>query len=180
MRSNLGVELDLANHDRSASTMEENARSGLMRDIHPNGSMTAAERVRNVGEIKYNQERLARAIRWIQEHPWRFVELSLARARLFWLGDRQTGSVFALGTMLAVAGLWFLWRTENHHALRIFGVVWICYPLTYYVIQYVPRYRIPIWWTVVLLAAYGGGQLVSSWRAGGRERWGAGKDDLLW
>ena len=165
MRSNLGIELDLANNDRSGPSMADNVKTGF--GFHPNGSVAEALRIRSIGEIGYNRERLSRAFKWIQGHPSRFVALTIARARMFWLGwwgDRATAWVFTLATALAVVGCWFLWRTGNYGPLRLIGVVWLFYPLTYYVVQYVPRYRIPIWWTVLLMAGYGAGQIVKTLR----------------
>jgi hypothetical protein len=124
-----------------------------------------------MGEIAYNRERLRRAMRWMRAHPRRFLELTLARGRIFWFGwwgDPETAWIFTLTTALASVGAWFMWHSNHREVLRMFGAVWILYPLTYYVVQYLPRYRVPIWWTVLLAAAYGGGRLLEKLVQGSR------------
>jgi hypothetical protein len=167
VRSNLGIELDISNNDRSGATSSENSAAGLYRDTHPSVNVPEAERVRDMGELAYNRQRLQRALNWIKTHPARFAQLTAARVRIFWFGwwgDRNTAWIFTLTTMLAAAGAWFLWHSDDREVLRIFGTVWLCYPLTYYLVQHLPRYRIPIWWTLLLAAAYGAGRVVAAVR----------------
>jgi hypothetical protein len=164
MRSNLGIELDMSNSDRSGPTSDDNTKAGLYRDTHPSINVREAQSVRDMGEIRYSRNRQARALDWIRRHPGRFMELTLARVRLFWLGawrDPETAWLFALATLLAAIGAWFLWRDGRRQVLWMFAVVWACYPITYYVVQHLPRYRVPIWWTVLLAAAYGVRSLVA-------------------
>ena len=171
VRSNLGIELEMSNNDRSGPASSDNRVAGLYRDTHPSVNVSEAVRVRDMGEIAYNRERLRRAMRWMRAHPRRFLELTLARGRIFWFGwwgDPETAWIFTLTTALASVGAWFMWHSNHREVLRMFGAVWILYPLTYYVVQYLPRYRVPIWWTVLLAAAYGGGRLLEKLVQGSR------------
>jgi hypothetical protein len=163
MRSNLGIELQMSNNDRSGPSSSANHDAGLYRDTHPSVNIAEATRVRDLGELAYNQERMAQAKTWIRTHPRRFAELTLARIRLFWLGwwgDPETAWIFTLASTLSAAGAWLMWRDGHREALRRFAMVWIFYPLTYYLVQHLPRYRVPIWWTVVLSASYAVGRLL--------------------
>lgn len=158
-RSTLGLELAVSNGD-GIGPLGNDA-------IHPSYNIVEAERVRRMGEIAYNHERLATTIRWIQTHPKRFGILTLERFGSFWFGwwgNPGTAWALTLTTLLAVVGAWFMWRDRQRHVLGMFGVVWLCFPCIYYIVEYVPRYRIPIWWTVLLAAAYGAGRLVMSIR----------------
>jgi hypothetical protein len=162
MRSNFGIELQMANNDRSGPATDDNRKAGLYRQTHPSINVQEAERVRSMGEIAYNRERLARATTWIKTHSLRFAELTVARVLIFWLGwwgNPESAWIFALTTALAAVGGWLMWRDGHRHTLAMFGIVWLCYPLTFYLVQHLPRYRMSIWWTVVLAAAYGAGRL---------------------
>jgi hypothetical protein len=156
-RSIFGLEFQISNTDGA----------GLLGSTHshPSYNVAEAERVRAMGEIAYNRERLHMAGSWIQTHRQEFCILTLQRFASFWLGwwgNLGTALVFTLTTFFAVFGAWFMWRDGPRQALRVFGPVWICYPLIYYIVVYSPRYRIAMWWTVLLAAAYGAGRALET------------------
>jgi hypothetical protein len=163
MRSNFGIEFQMANNDLAGPTMNDLDQSGLARKTHPYLNSKEAERVRELGEIAYNRERVRRALDWVKAHPRRFLQLTSARALDFWFGSYQepgTAWVFTLTTLFAGLGAMRLRRDGKHEVLWYFGPVWICFPAVYYIVQYLPRYRIPMWWTVLLVAVYGAGRLM--------------------
>jgi hypothetical protein len=163
VRSNLGIELQMANNERAGPTNNDNRQAGLYRNMHPSVNVGEAERLRSMGELAYNRECLSRAWHWIRTHPRRFSALTLARLRIFWFGwwgDPETAWIFSVETLLAAVGAWRLWRENRRQTLGILGVVWLCYPLTFYIVQHLPRYRISMWWTVLMSASYGAGWVV--------------------
>jgi hypothetical protein len=153
-RSSFGLMFQLSNTD-GAGLLGYTAK-------YPGYNVAEAERLRDLGEIAYNQEMLQTAERWIQAHRGEFTVLTVERFVSFWSGwwgNPETAVVLTLITMLAVFGAWFMWRDGQRQVLQVFLPVWICYPIVYYVVAYCPRYHIVMWWTVVLTAAYGAGRL---------------------
>jgi hypothetical protein len=59
--------------------------------------------------------------------------------------------LLAAFTLAAWAGWAVLWRRRNAGYLLV-GVIWLTYPLTYYLIQWSSRYRLPIDWSLILCA----------------------------
>jgi hypothetical protein len=144
-RDNLGLELDLSNRDRATPTLRDNLRSGSHRASHPSHSLREVDKVCYYGEAAYNRRRLLTALAWIDTHPARFALLTLARIRWFWFPSIYFGAL----VVLAVYGIW---RTPS---AWIFATVWLLFPLIYYAIQYDPRYRHPMEWSILLAAAKG-------------------------
>lgn len=104
-RSNPGMELALSNNDMASPVWEENMRNGLFSRMHPFSSRADRDRIREVGEVRYNRERMHEATRWIGDHPARFISLTVRRAGLFWfpIAVRQ-GQTIALAAV-TLAGL---------------------------------------------------------------------------
>ncbi len=144
-RSNFGLELSLSNRDQTTSNIRDNLRLGYHKASHPSHSLREADLVCYWGEAEYNHRRLETAREWIATHPARFASLTLARIRQFWFPSVY----FTLLVALAAIGLW---RAPN---AWIFGTLWTVFPLVYYLVQYDPRYRHPMEWSVLLLAAKG-------------------------
>jgi hypothetical protein len=116
-----------------------------------------------MGELAFNEERKQEAVRWIKDNPGEFARLTFQRALHFWFPAGRNaahGAVLALLTLMAWAGLAILWRGGNA-AFPIVAAVWLTYPLTYYVIQWSSRYRLPIDWSLLLCA---GVALHTAWR----------------
>jgi hypothetical protein len=168
IRSNFGLELRISNNDRAGATNFETGQAGLYRDTHPGDSLREAQRLRDLGEIAYHRSQVTQALSWIHSHPGHFAALTAVRIRVFWLGswrNPETACVLSITTILAIAGLWLMWRDGLREAFWMFVIVWLCYPLTFYVVQHLTRYRMPMWWTVVLPAVYATGRFFGSWRA---------------
>jgi hypothetical protein len=55
-------------------------------------------------------------------------------------------------TLISLPGLWILARTSRPRATLCGGFLAI-YPLMYYIVQYIERYRFPIFWVTYVLAS---------------------------
>jgi hypothetical protein len=153
VRDNLGLELYTANNDRALPTLEENMK--LPKRPHPNDNHLEAEELIRQGELKYNKQKLGAAIRWIASYPSRFALLTMQRFLYFWYpnSDQVWKRVVAgVITLLGWTGFFFSYRTHRLASIFI-AVLWIVYPLIYYVMQADPRYPYPIYWTLLLMAA---------------------------
>jgi len=155
-RDNLGLELHVSNNDCAAATFAEMQRSGCHAKTHPNANPHEAAKIREVGEIRYNQQRLREALAWVRSHPARFTGLTVERFALFWFPEvgRGAASYPLWGVTLAgFAGLILCYK-ENRLAAMSFGALLLFYPLAYYFVQHLLRYRYPILWVSSLMTAY--------------------------
>jgi hypothetical protein len=151
-RDNFGLELSVSNGPGANWSNPEN-RPRIF-SMHPSRYRPATERLVAMGELAFNEERKQEAIRWIKDNPGEFARLTFQRALHFWFPSGRNaahGAVLALLTLMAWAGLVLLWRAGNP-AFAIVAAVWVMYPLTYYVIQWSSRYRLPIDWSLLLCA----------------------------
>ncbi len=156
-RDNLGLELQLAFQDYARPyylDTRANLAAHQVEFAHPNSSAKEAAQVRHLGEIAYNAMKLAQAREWIGAHPGRTLGLIAARTVEFWFPVR-TGSVrFLLASALSLLAWWGWWRMQHGSRLLFaaLGVIWLGYPLIYYLIQTEPRYAYPIFWSKLLAA----------------------------
>lgn len=157
VRDNLGLELHTANNPCAAPSLRENIQSGCHFRTHPNANASIAAQLAAAGEIAFNSAKLREAWTWINTHRSDFLILSLRRFRLFWLPEVERPVEAALVwmvTLLSLAGLWAIAR-KNPVAAALMATAWLVFPLVYYVTQFDPRYRYPIYWTSLLPAGYG-------------------------
>jgi hypothetical protein len=167
VRDNLGLELAVSNNDCSEYGLFENEKSACFMAEHPNVNPEEARKVIVLGEPAYNDIRLHQAIQWIASHPGRFGKLSLVRFVAFWFPNESGNPITELRTpgfraqclivytmtLLSLYGLVLLFRRDAISA-------WICalwlmlFPVIYYFIQYIDRYREPILWVSFLLGAF--------------------------
>lgn len=163
VRDNLGLELYTANNPCAAPSIRGNIQSGCHYLTHPNANAAVAAQLAAVGELSFNRARLHQAFAWIGSHRYAFLVLTIRRFRLFWLPalDRRTEAVLVwLLTLLSLPGLWAMAR-KNRLATALMAAAWMLFPLIYYLIQFEPRYRYPIYWTSLLPAGYA---LTEIWR----------------
>jgi hypothetical protein len=155
-RSNLGLELALSNADEARPTLEENGV--MLARLHPYCSIGAQRRLVELGEIRYNAECFSVAKNWITAHPGEFVAKSAARFIRFWfpfmLRTPQTVLVWII-TAFGLAGL----ATYLCSSVRVSGkslalLVFVVYPIPYYIIQSSRRYRFPLEPMLLLFACY--------------------------
>ena len=153
VRSNLGLELRVGNHDGADADMEVSSRRGTLR--HPGTQEREARAVRDLGEAAYMRQAKAEALDWIRAHPAAFLGLTARRFGYFWFGRPGVPTEFAFYialTLLALAGAWRILPTADWPTRAAILVVPITFPLIYYVVAYMPRYREPIDWLLLLLA----------------------------
>ena len=154
VRSNFGLELRMGNHAGAVPTMEIMDAIGD-EHRHPAAHIADAMRLRDVGEMAYMQEAKTEAVDWIKANPLEFLKLTALRFVNVWLGppyNLEAALRVSALTTLAILGFWrisFLLTVPQRAALLIpLGT----FPLVYYVVGYMPRYRIPIDWVLYLLA----------------------------
>lgn len=161
VRSNFGLEMDLANNSEAHLLFADNVSVGFPNNYyhrhHPWASREQAQRVQRIGEIAFNRECLRRAIGWAQMHPRDFARLTVERFLFFWLSFSKTQELkdvlLVPWTLLAGLGLWVALHRHRHLGLLILSL-WIGYPLVYYLAQADTRYRYPIDWSFPLLSMY--------------------------
>ena len=155
-RSNLGLELYIANNDIASANVSVNYMSHLFHRAHPLASAAERAKVRTMGELPYEHEKLATAEQWIKTHPRRFMVLTIQRMGYFWfprmVRPAQT-MLMGLFTVGAVAGLIRFLRSGNATAWLFLGVL-ISYSLIYYLVVPQPRYRYPVDWVLIFLTSF--------------------------
>lgn len=164
IRSNFGLELRMGNHEGAAATMEEmdEQMSRQNKHRHPTISSTEANILREMGEIEYMRQAGREALDWIRTHPGKFFRLTVQRIANLWLGPLYEPTAAAGVSALTILAFWGLWRTSPiltvpHRAVLIIPLA--TYPVIYYFVAYMPRYRVPIDWLLYILA----GAAVWSW-----------------
>ena len=163
IRSNLGLELRMGNHDGAAGAMD--VMDARQEHRHPRTHVEEARLVRELGEMEYMRLAKGEALDWIRAHPREFLTLTASRTTQFWFGPLHAPwialAVTSL-TVLALVGAWRSWPalTTPHRAALVTPL--LCYPLIYYLVAYMPRYRVPLDWILLLLA----GSLVWHWLEG--------------
>jgi len=155
-RSNFGLELHLSNNDLAAATWDQNERNGLFLAMHPHANAAEREKVRELGEVAYNREKLRDAREWILSHPRRFATLTAERAFLFWfpLMKRpvQTAGMAAI-TLVGILGFIRFWRT-GALAAHFFVILAVSLAAPLCLFQTSSRLRYPIEWLFYFFAAY--------------------------
>jgi hypothetical protein len=150
-RGNLGLEVFTSFHD---GVGVDAGPQNLI--LHPFGNADAAEALKRVGEVRYNQERMHEGLDWIARHPVDTVSLILGRIVAFWFPYYRSAKIFvptfAVST-LAMAGVFLLIRTRHRAAIWIAALL-LSYPMTYYFFQSALRYRYPIEWVLYLCGGF--------------------------
>jgi hypothetical protein len=155
MRDNLGLELSYANHDRAAPSSTLLNADPTSWSRHPSNSVAAASEVKSMGELEFNRRQLNLAVKWIETYPASFIRLSLERFFYFWFGPiEHPFELLATGfyTVLGLAGLGLIRKRVGNTQFWLWCIVFATYPLVYYFVQYINRYRVPIDWMVWLSA----------------------------
>jgi hypothetical protein len=154
IRSNFGLELSVSNNDLAEAAMVDNYKKGFSVG-HPHVDRREAMKVQQIGEIAYNRGKMKDALDWIRENPIKFIRLTALRMLYCWFPktDRLAQSIVAgILTIAGGIGLWQLFRI-NWLAAGLITTIWVSYPIIFYVLQFHPRYRYPLHWTFLILAA---------------------------
>ena len=174
VRSNLGLELRMGNHQGAAATFEEMDARPYTHYQHPTLLSSEAAMVRDLGEVEYMHLAGQEALGWIVAHPMEFLSLTLQRFANFWGGPLHRPQA-AIGvitlTLFALWGLWISLQTLTTPQRAVFIIPLVTYPLIYYLVAYMPDYRVPIDWILFVLAGslawkgisrFGSGHLMAS------------------
>jgi len=137
-------------------------RDSCITRFHPNSSTEEAQTLRALGEYRYNQTRLRKALGWIRAHPARAANLTLQRIWFFWFpsenglqGYREQRLRMLALHALTVASFFDLYQSLKRRILSatLLLLVIALFPLIYYLVQFEYRYRYPLLWMTCLLAA---------------------------
>jgi hypothetical protein len=162
VRGNLGLELWVSHNPCAKITFIENLTSGCF--PHPNHVLAEAQEMARIGEVEYNRTRLHYALAWIRDNPTRAFGMWIRRTTYFWFplpdvslnakAPRQRWSFWVVDvlTVFTIPGLVLLWRGSRPGA-AICAIFLVLYPLIYYFMQWMERYRFPIVWVTFILAA---------------------------
>ena len=160
IRSNFGLELRIGNHEGTAATFEEMLAHHVPR--HPKAQLSEARLLQEMGEIEYMRQAQSEALEWIRTNPGNFIWLILQRFANVWAGPLQRTKAAAGVFALTILAAWGAWRTFSSLTIpqrASFLIPLVTYPLIYYIVAYMPRYRVPIDWILFILA----GAAVWSW-----------------
>lgn len=149
-RDNFGLEMWVSN---GPGAHWSNPRNGpRIYKVHPLRSPEAAEQVRMHGEIAFNRRCMDEARTWVISQPAEFARLTALRAVHFWFppGRNRVHQIgLAVVTLAAWVGFGFA-RARSGEMFAMVCIIWLTYPLAYYVVQWSSRYRVPIDWTLIL------------------------------
>jgi len=145
-RSNFWLEMQVSNNDWLTADEEQNVRTDKFGWVHPYAGAAERQKVKQIGEIAYMEQKRQQVLAWISTHKQRFLELTAERFRLFWfprLPRRWQSFMEALISLLGIAGLMALFWEQKSIAWYL-GAAMVFYPLPFYLIQVTPRYRLPL------------------------------------
>ncbi|HEV2730153.1 MAG TPA: hypothetical protein VGV15_08975 [Terriglobales bacterium] len=162
IRDNFGKELANSNNPCASALFEINRRTGCFASSDPNLSYEEAEKVRALGEPEYNRIRLREAVAWIRTNPGKFLDLSARRFGAFWFppfsleqseGELSRPWILYAFTLASIPGLFVMWR-KARPAAYVIGLWLLFFPLIFYFLQFLGRYRWPILWATFLPGSY--------------------------
>jgi len=153
IRGNLGLELRMGNHEGAAGAMD--VMGAIEEYRHPRTHQKEARLVLELGEAEYMRQAKVEAIDWIKEHPGAFLKLTASRFFQFWFGPMyrpMLALAVSILMILALMGTWLWLPSMTLPQRAALFIPLICYPLIYYFVAYMPRYRVPLDWILLLLA----------------------------
>lgn len=153
VRSNFGLELRMGNHEGAVAAMD--VMDTLGEHLHPRTHEGEARKVQQMGEVVYMRQAGREAIDWIRANPGTFARLTASRAVHWWFGplhDAPMALAVTAVTLLALFGASRAFPSLAGAQRAALLVPLLTYPLVYYVVAYMPRYREPVDWIFLLLA----------------------------
>jgi hypothetical protein len=153
-RSNFGLELRVSNNDEATPDQRVNYLLGVYDRYHPLQNEKEAFKVRQLGEVAYNQEAAREAKNWIHTHIRQFVYLCIGRIRCFWLYPDPSLIKALFGDITAILGLagFLVVLRKNLISGVAVGIVLLLYPAPSYLIHVGARQRYPIDWLLTTLS----------------------------
>jgi hypothetical protein len=100
-------------------------------------------------------EALEDALTWIKSNPGEFTRLTGLRILHIWFGplhNPQKAIMTSALTLLAFLGLTFSWKKLSIPQRASILIPLVTFPMIYYLVAYMPRYRVPIDWILFLLS----------------------------
>lgn len=155
IRSNLGLELRMANHEGAAADMDVMDARQEQQHQHPRLLGEEARKIQELGEMEYMRQARREALEWIRTHPSEFLRLTVSRVIHFWCGPLHrpwTAAGISLLTILAILGARRTMPAMTVPQRAALLIPLATYPLIYYVIAYMYRYRVPLNWILLVLA----------------------------
>ena len=114
--------------------------------------------LREVGEVAYMRSAAREGLGWIRSHPGEFLRLTASRVVHWWCGPLHD-ALYALFvtalTLLALAGAWRTLPGLEIPQRAALLIPLAAYPLIYYVVAYMGRYRVPLDWILLVFAGAG-------------------------
>jgi hypothetical protein len=154
IRSNLGLELRMGNFDGAIADLE--VLDGQIEWQHPSIHHGEARMVRELGEVAYMRQAGSEAVAWMRANPGTFAALTASRVVHFWFGPVVYRPLTAVAvtalTVLAVLGGWWSRGALAPPQWAVLLTPLATYPLVYYIVLYMFRYRIPINGILLVLA----------------------------
>jgi hypothetical protein len=154
IRSNLGLELRMGNHEGAAAAIEIMDRQGSLHR-HPRVYLAEALKLQEVGEMEYMRQAMDETLAWIQKNPGEFIHLTILRITYFWLGPLYRGLIpgyITVLTILAILGIGRIFPVLSLSQRAVILIPLFTYPFIYYLVPYMTRYRTPIDWILLILA----------------------------
>jgi len=153
IRSNLGLELRMGHHEGAAAAME--VMDARVEHRHPRTHEGEAVKVQELGEVEYMRQAGREALEWMRANPAESSRLTASRAIHFWFGPLHKPLTAAAVTALTILALLGAVRTLRAVSIPYRAALLIplaTYPLIYYVVTYMSRYRQPLDWMLLVLA----------------------------
>lgn len=153
IRSNLGLELRMGNHESATAAMD-------IMDItepgaHPRTHLSEARKLKELGEVEYMRQAMGETLSWIREYPGEFTKLTLLRFIHFWFGPLHrpmTAAYITVLTIMAILGARRIYSSLSLPQRTAILIPLLTYPLIYYLVPYMIRYRMPIDWILLIMA----------------------------
>lgn len=166
IRDDTGMAIGSSDSDCAQAILADNLASGCFATLHPTANVSILAQLRQEGEYRFAAHQMGSTVQWVRSHPMRFTTLTLERIAYFWFplerSDRRVlvnGILMSLATMFSFLSVY--WRRSQGFAILAGGLFF--YPVTYYLVQGEQRYRYPVFWMSVLLAAVGIELMLGRW-----------------
>ncbi len=178
-RTALGMTLYASDNDCAQVDIFRDQLYGCYDTHHPNTSLEEATLLRDLGEVKYDQKRIADVKQWVYLHPQKFASLTAKRVVAFWFPVTMPSPAEVLRARGAVPDIikgWIAHRNQVAYAIRVITALSLpglllmlyrrepvalyvitvlgIYPLVYYVVISDVRFRYPVLWLSLLPAGY--------------------------
>jgi hypothetical protein len=144
-------------------------------EFHPAGNPVACTKLQAMGEYGFMQMQQNRAVSWIRGHPLDFLRITGNHIWYFWLPAVPLFRRVLAGAcgLLGLVGLLISWRCGWRARAALAGGL-LVYPLVYYLVQAVSRYRQPVQPLIALSAAIAldpvWRRAMARWRGGEQRR----------